>query len=151
MKAMLVVLFALALNAQTPAVGTFDSKAVALAYYRSELWTTVLKAKMAERDSAKAAGDAKKTEELQKMGVSDQQLAHKQVFEGAPIPNVLQAIAPGFSAVAKAAGVSAIVSDVLYADPAVRKVDVTMQIVDWLKADVNTREMVKDLLKRSAP
>lgn len=140
-----LLLGSLTLDAQPFKVGTFDSRGVALAFYNSEYWAGVLKAKRAELESAKQAGNQGKVAELEKWGQGQQDLAHKQVFGSAPIPNVLEHLAPAFPEIAKAAGVAGIVSEVQYADSSVQKVDVTMNILDWLKSSERTRAMVKGL------
>ena len=136
------------LSAQPLKVGTFNSRAVALAFYRSDVWAGVMKAKHAERASAQQAGNKEKVAELEKWGGEQQELAHKQVFGSAPIPNILEYVLPGFPEIAKAAGVPLVVGDVYYANDSVQRVDVTMQIVDWLKSNEKTRAMVKDLLDK---
>jgi hypothetical protein len=140
-----LLLGSLTLNAQQFKVGTFDSRGVALAFYNSEYWAGVLKAKRAELESEKRAGNKEKVAELEKWGQGQQDLAHQQVFGSAPIPNVLEHLAPAFPEIAKAAAVPVIVSDVRYADSSVQKVDVTMHILDWLKSSDRTRAMVKSL------
>ena len=139
------------MQAQPVKVGTYNSRAVALAFYRSELWGGVMRAKRAERDSAKQAGSVQKVKELEKWGEIQQDLAHKQVFGSAPITNVLGHLAPGFPEIARAAGVAVVASDVQYAGASVQVVDITMHIVEWLKPDARTRAMVEDFLKKNPP
>jgi hypothetical protein len=149
--ALAVVAGGLTLQAQPPKVGTFNSRAVALAFYNSDHWSGIMKAKVAERNSAKQTGNQERVSELEKWGQAQQDLAHKQVFGSAPIPNVLEHLGAGFPEIAKAAGVGLIVSDVHYADPSVQKIDVTMHILDWLKSNDRVRGMVKDLLEKGPP
>jgi hypothetical protein len=132
-------------------IGTYNSRALALAFYRSENWAAVLKAKMAERDALKKAGNTAKAEELEKWGQAQQDLAHRQVFGEAPIPNVLEAIRQSFPAVAKAARVSAIAPSLQYTGAGVEQVDVTLQIVETFNPDERTRKMVREFLEKLPP
>lgn len=140
-----LVMSSLAVHAEPFRVGTFDNRAVALAFYNSDDWAGVLKAKLGERESAKKAGNDERVRELEKWGQEQQDLAHKQVFDSAPITNVLEYLAPAFADIARSAGVAVIVSGVQYTDSTVQKVDVTPQILDALKATARTREMIKRL------
>ena len=145
--ALLVVLLGTqASQAESPKIGTFHDRAVALAFYRSEFWSAELKSKVAERNREQKAGNHARVAELEAWGKAQQDLAHRQVFDGAPILNVLEHIRPSFSDIAKAAGVTAIVSDVHYVQNSQVRVDVTMHIVDWLKSSAQTRAMVRDVL-----
>jgi hypothetical protein len=132
-------------------IGTYNSRALALAFYRSETWAAVLKAKMAERDTLRKAGNTAKAEELEKWGQAQQDLAHRQVFGEAPIPNVLEAIRQSFPAVAQAARVSAIAPSLQYTGTGVEQVDVTLQIVETFKPDERTRKMVREFLDKLPP
>lgn len=147
--AIAVLLGGLNLSAQTTKVGTFNSRAVALAFYNSELWAGVLKAKHAERASAKQTGNSERALALEKWGGEQQDLAHKQVFGSAPITNILEFLSPGFPKIAKAAGVPLVAGDVYYAESSVDRVDVTNHILDWLQASKKTRAMVKSVLEKS--
>ena len=134
--------------AQTVRVGTFDKQAIVVAFYRSPIWADVLKAKMAEMETAKKANDVRKIEELNAWGGKQQELAHQQVTGDAPITNILEALAPAFPAIAEKAQVTMIVPDLPYANGTVQKVDVTDPLLEWLKADAATRKTVEDLRKQ---
>lgn len=133
--------------AQHPKIGTFDSRAVALAFYRSEYWAEHLKSKVAERNREKAAGNQARVTELEAWSKHQQELAHQQVFDGAPVSNVLDHIRSSWPEIARTAGVNAIVSEIHYIGSPAATVDLTMQIVDWLKSSAQPRAMVKDVLE----
>jgi hypothetical protein len=136
-------------TAQTPAqpvrVGTFHTQSVVVAFYRSPIWAERLKEKKAESEAAKKANDTKKLQELNEWGGASQELAHRQVAGDAPIANIIEALAPAFPEIAKKAQVSIIVQDLPYADSSVETVDVTDQLLDWLKADEAVRKIVREL------
>ena len=95
-------------------IGTYDTRALALVYYRSAEFGEEMSRLTAERDKAKAAGDQKRVDELQTQGQNSQRRAHAQGFSNAPIDNIL--ILPRFkdaiAAVAKDAKVAAVVPSV---------------------------------------
>jgi hypothetical protein len=55
----------------------------------------------------------------------------------APLTNILEALTPAFPSI--------VASDLLFAGPGVEKLDVTDFILDWLKADDQTRKMIRDI------
>jgi hypothetical protein len=61
-------------------VGTFDSRALAIAYYRSEAFSRQINEMKAEHEEAKAAGDEGRVRELEVKGSAQQELMHKQGF-----------------------------------------------------------------------
>ena len=77
-------------------VGTFDSRAVALAYYRkfyrSPEFVAHMKKLMEDRDQAKAAGDHEKAKKLEAKGRAEQEHSHGQVFGSAPIDEIVAKI-----------------------------------------------------------
>jgi hypothetical protein len=133
--------------AQTAKVGTFDRPSIVVAFYRSPMWAAKLKDAMAERDKAKAAGDQKKIDELSKWGQDQQELAHKQLAGEAPIDNILETMKPMLAAVAAQAHVASIVPEVPGADKTAATVDVTDLLLDQLRADAQTRQIVEQLRK----
>ena len=77
-------------------VGTFDSRAVALAYYRkfyrSPKFVAHLKKLREDRDQANAAGDHEKAKKLEAEGRAEQGHSHSQVFRSAPIDEIVAKI-----------------------------------------------------------
>lgn len=138
-------LMACLLSAQTARVGTFDKQSVVLAYYRSPLWAETLKSKVAEMQEAKRANDTQKVKALQDWGQKHQELAHQQLAGKAPITNILDALAPAFADIARRAQVDKIVAD---PGRSAQTVDVTEYLLDWLKADDNTRKLIQGLKKQ---
>ena len=137
-------------GAQAPArlrVGTFDSRLVALAYYRSPATREWMKALRADIEKAKAANDEKRVKELEAQGPARQSLMHLQVFSNGSISNVTSVIADRLPAIAAAAGVSAIVSkwELPYAETTVEQVDVTAQIAALFDPDDATRKMMESM------
>jgi hypothetical protein len=136
--------------AQPPAtirIGTFDSRAVALAYYRSPSVMKELAGMRAELDKAKSAGDQKKVEELQTRGPAMQMLMHQQGFSNGSIGNITSTIANRLPDIARAANVVAVVScwEVPHAAASVELVDVTPQMVALFAPDAQTMKIIESM------
>jgi hypothetical protein len=144
MAAACVILPLSAARAQSERLGTFDRRSIVLAFYRSPQFAAVMKQKTAARDSAKRVGDTARVRELEHWGASQQELAHQQLYGGAPVTNILEMLKPTLDSIGKAMKLQAIVAAPA---PTSRSeiVDVTPQILDWLKADAKTRELVRQL------
>ena len=131
-------------------VGLFDSRAVALAWGRSEAFEKQLSDMTAEHKKAKAAGDTKRIARLEKAGSQAQDRGHKQVFGNEPIDDVLERIAKDLPRIAKSAGVDIIVSkwEIAYQKRSAKFVDVTWEMVDLFEPDEKTVKIARDLVKR---
>lgn len=130
-------------------VGVFDSRAVVIAFAGSDIHNKELKAKMVERDKAKAAGDDEKVAELEAWGKARQEKFHRQGFGTASVDDILIHIKKDLPEIAKAAGVDIIVSkwDVVYKVKGAEVVDITDQIVMPFKPTEKTLKSVKSLMK----
>ena len=126
-------------------IGTYDSRALVIAYYRSDGWAKQLNAKIAERDQARAAGDAQKVAEMEKWGKEHQEFTHRQLAGEAPLTNILDELKPAMAAVAVASRVEAIVPELLYSSPNVEAVDVTDALIAYFSPDQKTIKIIHDL------
>jgi hypothetical protein len=141
-------------------VGTFDSRALAMAYYRSQAFGRHMEGLRAEYEEAKAARNKKRVRELEAKSSSptwpdsgwppspaQQELIHKQGFSTWPVDNVLEKIRGHIPEVSRQADVSVIVSvwDIVYKRPGVEFVDVTDLMVTPFDPDEATLEIVKQL------
>ncbi len=131
-------------------VGLFDSRAVALAWGRSETFKKHVSEMMAEYKEAKAAGDEERIAQLEKAGPQVQDRLHKQVFGNEPVDDVLEKIAKELPRVAESAGVDIIVSkwEIAYQKRSARFVDVTWEMVNLFEPDEETRKIAKELVKQ---
>jgi hypothetical protein len=128
-------------------IGTFDSRAVALAYYRSPSVVNELMGMRAELEKAKAAGDEVQAKDLAERGPAMQMLMHQQVFSNGSIGNITAAMASRLPEVAKTAGVVAIVSswELPFSAPNIEVVDVTPQVVALFAPDAQTTKIVASM------
>jgi len=126
-------------------VGTYDSRAVAVAYYRSEAWRLELRRHHAEHETAKAAGDTKRAAELEKWGEAAQEQAHRQTFGDAPIDNILVAMTNSLPQILKQANVQKIVASTMPREASVETVDVTALMMGQFHPDEKTLKIIEDL------
>lgn len=133
-------------------VGTYDSRAVAVAFAPSEVHETYLKALMKEHAEAKAAGDEEKVKRLEAEGQAGQDLMHQQGFGTAPVDNILKHMEDQLPAIAREAGVDVIVSkwQITWQAPGVETVDVTDLMVKPFKPTERTLKTIAEL-RRHAP
>ena len=137
-------------SAPTVRVGTFDSRALALAYYRSEPFNAQIKKVKAEYEKVKAAGNEKRAKELGAEGQAQQELAHKQGFGTWPVDNILETIKREIPEIARQANVDVIVSkwSIVYQRSGVEFVDVTDLMVKPFNPDAKTIETIKEIQKQ---
>jgi len=147
MKLWLTALCSLPLVAVQPVerVGVFHRPSIVVAYYRSELWLRQVRERRETMEAARRAGDRRKAAELDRWGRESQRLAHRQLAGKAPIDNIWEALQPLLPEVAARAGVGRIVLDPL---PGAESVDVTLHLLDALKADADTRKIADELRRR---
>lgn len=134
-------------TATTMRVGTFDSRAVAIAYYRSEAFKKEMNALKKEYECAKTSGYQERVEELNKLGPAMQEDIRKQGFGTAPVDEILAKIEWELSGIAGYAGVDMILSkwDIAYQSPCLEFTDVTDLIVKLFEPDEQTREILAAL------
>jgi hypothetical protein len=155
-------LFVLTLSAQditttsenpTVVVGTFDSRAVAVAYVQSDAFRDYLVAQQADvaqaLERARTAGDEELAAELAALGPAMQKRLHDQGFGTAPVDDIIARIQDKLPGIAKEAGVDVIVSKwtLTYRSPAAKFVDVTGLIVAEFDPDERTLKMIQSTVE----
>jgi hypothetical protein len=142
-------------TAKTLRVGTFDSRAIALAYYRKFLrspeFVASLKKLTAERDQAKAAGDHEKAKKLEAEGRAGQEQVHSQVFGSAPVDELVAKIKDQLPEIAKRAEVDLILSkwNIAYRAPSAEFVDVTEPMATLFQPDQETWKIIREQMKHA--
>jgi phosphotransferase system IIB component len=135
-------------------IGTYDSRFVALAFYRAENMK-VLRDFMGklnlELKKAREAGDEKKLKELEAKGSAFQNLMHQQVFGNLSIPNVMETIKDQLPSIAQKAGVTLVVSkwEIQYGGPDVEPLDLTLQLVNTFNPDDATKKMIEEGMRQN--
>ena len=133
-------------------VGTFDSRAVAVAYVRSDAFSDSLRMKRAEVEQdlerARAAGDDERVAELEALGPAMQKRIYDQGFGSAPVDEIIERIADELPRIAAEAGVDVIVSKwvLAYSGPKARFVDVTDRLAAEFDPDEETLKVIEELL-----
>jgi Skp family chaperone for outer membrane proteins len=130
-------------------VGTFDSRAIVIAYANSTEFNQSIKKLKEERDKAKAEGNDKKVKQLEEKGKSAQQMFHMQGFSTASVNDILEHIKHKLPDVARQAGVDLIVSkwEIVYKTPDTELVDITDALVKQFNPSERTLKTVSELSK----
>ena len=127
-------------------IGTYDGRAVALAYYRSDAGLARIKAVVDEARKAKAAND-KNAAELERKVHRLSMRNHAQVFSNLPVSEVVQKHVgeQALREIARQAGVQAIVPAVEWRDESIQTVDVTDALVEHFRPSDKTRGYARDI------
>lgn len=128
-------------------VGTFDSRAIAVAHTNSEHFRSVMREIETDLDEARTAGDTDEVARIEALMPAMQHDLHLQAFATAPVHGLLEAIDDEIPRVAQEAGVEMIVSkwEVIHlADHAVT-VDVTDRLVALFEPDERALGWIEDL------
>ena len=155
--ALVILVLAFSANAQavnqenenpTAVVGTFDSRAIAVAYVRSNHFDNRMKQLRASLDRAIESGDQESIALLKAEGPKLQAKIHKQGFGTASVEGILDYVRPKLPDFAKANGVELIVSKwvVTYTDPDAEFVDVTDELAALFNPDEATLKVIEELL-----
>jgi hypothetical protein len=130
-------------------LGTFDSRAVAVAYVRSDAFEERMRGLQAELAEAQEAGDEARVAELEVMGPALQAEIHRQGFGAAPVDDIVALIADELPGIAAKAGVDVIVSKwvVAYRHQESETVDVTERLASAFDPDEATWRSIRDLVK----
>lgn len=130
-------------------VGTYDSRAMPVAYSSSDLNDKYLQKIAAEHKQAQADGDTEKAKQLSEKMNSLQSLRHKQAFSTAPVDDLLKVIEKKIPQIAKEKGVDIIVSkwDINYMGKDVDTVDVTMELAIAFEPDEKALKSIEAMMK----
>jgi len=129
-------------------VGTYDPRAIAVAFAHSSMQRDIMKQKMDEMTKAKAAGDEKKIAELKSWGEQQQHKLHLQGFSGAPVDDILARVKDKLPQVAKRCGVEVIAGKMNYVGGGVAVVDVTDELVKLFEPSEKALKMIESLKKQ---
>jgi hypothetical protein len=134
-------------------VGTFDSRAVAVAYAQSDAFRDYLVAQRTDvarvLERAKTAGHEMFVAELGALGPAMQKRLHEQGFGTAPVDDIIARIEDELPEIAKEAGVDMIVSKwtLTYRSPAAKFVDVTDLIAAKFDPNERTLKMIQSTVE----
>ncbi|HBO43999.1 MAG TPA: hypothetical protein DD670_08715 [Planctomycetaceae bacterium] len=137
--------------AATLRVGTFDSRAVAVAFTASKMFREELEQWEKERREAEARGDVAALERIEARAKQRQKLAHHQGFGTASVEEILRRVGGRLPEIADKAGVDMIVSKwaITYRSSDVEVVDVTDLLVEPFEPNQRTRRVIEQLREKS--
>ena len=124
-------------------IGTYDSRAVAVAYAASP--HNPVDAKLREHAAAKAAGDRRKVAELEAWGEARQRALHRQGFARVPVDDLLEPVRARLPEAARAAGVDALVFGCTWSAEGVEVVDATDEVVALFEPSQKTLRTIAEL------
>jgi hypothetical protein len=133
-------------------IGTYDSRAIVIAWAGTQSFNEWMGALQSELNKAQAAGDQKKVEELEAEGAARQQLMHLQGFSTAPVDDILAYIEDSLPKIQQDANVTMLVSkwdqETLAKYPSAELVDVTMMLVDAFQPNERQRQSAIEIQKQ---
>jgi hypothetical protein len=129
-------------------IGTYDSRAIVMAYARSPQFAAKMKDLQRQRAEATKAGDTRRVAELNTLGESMQVRLNMQGFSVAPVDDVLDTVRGQLPELAKANNVVAIAASVDYHDVSIEIVDVTDALVSLFTTDKQALKAIADLRKQ---
>jgi hypothetical protein len=128
-------------------VGTYDNRAIAVAYTSSK-YNNVSEL-MRDHEEAKRAGDKKRALELEEQGAKRQRQLHRQGFGRVPVDDLLAPVADKLPAMARDAGVDLIAWHCNWTGPGVEVVDVTDALVRLYEPSEKALGWIADLRKQA--
>jgi len=136
---------------RAPRIGTYDSRAIAVAFSASPAFKRWIAEVKEQHDKAEAAGDKKRVAKLKAKARARQRRAHRQAFSTAPVDNILKHIAAQIPKIMSDAGVTAIVSKwdtkALAKHKSAERVDVTMRLVEALEPNERQKKIAIEIQK----
>ena len=152
--AVCAVLLALQPTPTKVRVGTFDSRAIALAYARSAMFAAdrapVMKDLEDRYEKAKAEKNEQVIKELEARPPTYHKLQMLQCFSTASVADILEKVKDQLPKVAQEAGVDMIVSkwEIAYSNSTSEIVDVTSHLVKLFNPDEQTLKLIEGLSKQ---
>lgn len=134
-------------DAKAVRVGVFESRAVAIAWVRSEAFKTNIQEKTGEAKRAREAGNEARAKEIESEMLALQSEVHKQGFGAWPVKNILAQIEDELPVIASEAQVDVIVSrwDLAYVAAGAEFVDVTDPMVQAFSPDEATLKVIREI------
>jgi hypothetical protein len=134
-------------QAEKVRIGTYDSRAIAMAYVASKFQIKDVAEKKAELDRAKAAGDEQRVREALRWGKDRQRQLHIQGFGRAVVADLLKPVEKGVAQVAASQKLVAVTSECDFHAEDVELVDVTDELVALYDPSPRTLQHVKEIRK----
>jgi hypothetical protein len=132
-------------------VGTYDGRAVAVAYANGPLFAARMRELREAHNAAEDRQDEAEMAALEARAVAQQQRFHAQAFDGADVDDILEVVAPQLAGLCASAGVVRLEKVNLARPDGVVTVDVTDRLVDLFEPSDKGRRWIRDLRARPLP
>lgn len=128
-------------------IGTYDSRAIAIAYAPSRF--NPVAEKMTQYKAAQAAGDEEKVKELERWGQQHQRQLHFQGFGRVPVTDLLEHVADKLAALAREHHLAAITASCDFTGERVEVVDITDELVRLYEPTEKTLGHIREIRKKT--
>ena len=131
-------------------VGTFDSRALTIAFVNSDVFREELSSLRDAVERARDRGDEEEARRLEARGPELQAKLHAQGFGTAPVDDLLERIEGRLPAIATETGVDLLVSkwNVVYRRPGTELVDVTEAMAAAFDPDEEAWKAIREIVKQ---
>jgi hypothetical protein len=131
-------------------IGTYDSRAVAIAYVKSPLFKNAMGTLMSEMKTAKEKNDTKAIARLEREGQLRQAMLHEQGFGTGSVRAMAEAVRDRITALAKSEKLNIVLSkwELVYNDADAEIIDITEKVVDFFAPDEKMKSMTKEIMKQ---
>lgn len=126
-------------------IGTYDSRAIAIAYAASQF--NPVAEKMVAYEKAKAEGDQAKVKELEAWGQQHQRQLHFQGFGRVPVGDLLEPVKEQVARIARDQQLAAVAMNCDFAGQQVELVDITEDLVKLYNPTEKTWKHVREIRK----
>jgi len=128
-------------------IGVYDSRAVALNYFRSEAFQKEMMELRAEHKKAKEKGDTVNVKKMEEKGQLTQRIAHDKGFGTGSVAEILGKFSKELIELGKKEKLIAIVSkwELNFSSADVELVDVTLKVLDVIKAADYVKKMYMEM------
>ena len=128
-------------------IGVYDSRAIAICYFRSTEFSKEMRSLMEQRKEALKDSDSVKAKELEEKGILLQRIAHDKGFGTGSVAEILEKYKVEIEKLAKENNLVVVLSkwELNYSDPNIELVDITLQMMDLFGADDNLKKMYKQM------
>ncbi len=132
-------------------IGTFDSRAIAIAYYRSNEMRKQFKQMKQELADAKRAGNEKRVDQLTQKGPALQKMMHQQGFSTYPVDDILKPHQEKIATIANKSNLSLIVSkwSIVHLRKKTPTVDITLELVKLFDPSEETLKWIEQARKKA--
>jgi hypothetical protein len=144
-----ILLSGILLSKEKVRIGVFDSRAVAIWYFRSDANRQEMKKLMEEMKTAKEKKDSVQMKKIEAKGQLLQRIAHDKGFGRGSVAEILENYSKEITAIAETEKLSLIVSkwELNYSNSNVETVDITTSLLKALKAPDDVMKMLDDVNK----